>query len=72
MTDAIARTLFRLFVSRRQLLEWVTAAQAKISVRLDLRGFYRWMAAASRLRPSPPPSSSRVAAAARGRSPRRS
>ncbi|MGH7495178.1 MAG: GH36-type glycosyl hydrolase domain-containing protein [bacterium] len=41
MIDAIARTLFRLFVSRRRLLEWVTAAQAKFSDRLDLRGFYR-------------------------------
>ena len=31
MTDAIGRTLFRLFVSRRHLLEWVTAAYAKLS-----------------------------------------
>ena len=29
MTDAIGRTLFRLVVSRRNLLEWVTAAQAQ-------------------------------------------
>ena len=36
-------TLFRLFVRRRRLLEWVTAAQSKVSVRLDLRGTYRWM-----------------------------
>ncbi len=43
MADAIARTLFRLFVRRRRLLEWVTAAQSKVSVRLDLRGTYRWM-----------------------------
>ena len=35
MTDAIARTLFRLFVRRRRLLEWVTAAQAKFGARLD-------------------------------------
>ncbi|WP_411829244.1 GH36-type glycosyl hydrolase domain-containing protein [Pandoraea sputorum] len=28
--DAIARTLFRLTVSRRRLLEWVTAAQVKL------------------------------------------
>ena len=39
MSDAILRTLFRLFVSRRNLLEWVTAAQAKVSPRLDLAGF---------------------------------
>ncbi len=44
MTDAIVRTLFRLFVSHRRLLEWVTAAQAKLTTRLDLRGFYRRMA----------------------------
>ena len=28
MGDAIVRTLYRLFVSRRQLLEWRTASQA--------------------------------------------
>jgi cyclic beta-1,2-glucan synthetase len=44
MTDAVARTLFRLFVSRRMLLEWITAAQAKVGPRLDLGGFYRQMA----------------------------
>ena len=31
MTDAIGRTLFRLFVSHRHLLEWVTAAHANLS-----------------------------------------
>jgi len=46
MTDAILRTLFRLSVSHRRLLEWVTAAQAKVSPRLDLLGFYRQMASA--------------------------
>jgi cyclic beta-1,2-glucan synthetase len=44
MTDAIVRTFFRLFVRHRHLLEWLTAAQAKFSNRLDLRGYYRWMA----------------------------
>ena len=44
MTDAIGRTLFRLFVSRRHLLEWVTAAYATFSPRLGLPGFYRLMA----------------------------
>ena len=29
MTDAIVRTLCRVYVTRRKLLEWVTAAQAK-------------------------------------------
>jgi cyclic beta-1,2-glucan synthetase len=46
MGDAIARTLIRLFVTHRHLLEWVTAAQAKTGPRLDLLGFYRQMAGA--------------------------
>jgi cyclic beta-1,2-glucan synthetase len=49
MTDAIARTLFRLCVRRRRLLEWVTAAQANLGPRLDLRGFYRRMAGGAAL-----------------------
>jgi cyclic beta-1,2-glucan synthetase len=44
MSDAILRTLFRLIVSRRNLLEWTTAAQAKVTPQLDLAGFYRQMA----------------------------
>jgi len=44
MSDAILRTLYRLIVSRRNLLEWVTAAQAKVSPQLGLVGFYRQMA----------------------------
>ncbi len=44
MGDAIARTLTRLFVTRRHLLEWVPAAQATIGHRLDLLSFYRVMA----------------------------
>ncbi|MBI1848329.1 MAG: glycosyl transferase, partial [Candidatus Rokubacteria bacterium] len=43
MSDAIARTLVRVYVTRRRLLEWVTAAQAKAGLRLDLRGFCRRM-----------------------------
>ncbi|MET0681070.1 MAG: glucoamylase family protein, partial [Burkholderiales bacterium] len=43
MVDAIGRTLYRLLVSHRHLLDWVTAAQAKVSPRLDLAGFYRQM-----------------------------
>ena len=43
MTDAILRTLFRLFVRRRKLLEWVTAAQSKVSSRLSLFEMYLWM-----------------------------
>ncbi len=44
MSDAIGRTLFRLFVSHRRLLEWMTAAHATLSPRLQLAGVYRWMA----------------------------
>ena len=43
MSDAIGRTLTRLFVTRRHLLEWVPAAQATNSRQLDLLGFYRVM-----------------------------
>ena len=44
MADAIVRTLFRLFVSHRHMLEWVTSAQAKFGLPLNVRGFYRRMA----------------------------
>ncbi len=40
MSDAIGRTLYRLLVSRRRLLDWVTAGQATVSPRLELPGFY--------------------------------
>jgi cyclic beta-1,2-glucan synthetase len=43
MADAIGRTLFRLLVTHRHLLDWVTAGQAMVSPRLDLSGFYRQM-----------------------------
>ncbi|MEY2920236.1 MAG: hypothetical protein RL261_1541, partial [Pseudomonadota bacterium] len=45
MCDAIGRTLYRLFFSRRKLLEWVTA-QEQNSKRLDVAGHYRLMAGA--------------------------
>ncbi len=43
MIDAILRTLVRVYVTRRNLLEWTTAAQAQASHDLDLTGFYRRM-----------------------------
>ena len=43
MGDAILRTLWRLFVTHRHLLEWTTAAQSANSPRLDLPGFTRSM-----------------------------
>ena len=44
MGDAIVRTLFRVYGSRRRLLQWVTAAQAKSGLGLEPRVFYRRMA----------------------------
>ncbi len=41
--DAVLRTLFRLFVAKRRLLEWTTAAQAA-AVRPTLRVFLRQLA----------------------------
>ncbi len=46
MLDAIGRTLWRLLISRKKLLEWRTAAQAKSGATLELSGFYRAMIAA--------------------------
>ena len=43
MSDAIVRTLVRLFVTRRHLLEWVTAAHAKRTVDLNLLGIFARM-----------------------------
>ena len=43
MTDAIARTLFRLIVSQRNLLQWVTAAQSGLSSRLNISRAYQRM-----------------------------
>jgi cyclic beta-1,2-glucan synthetase len=46
MGDAIIRTLYRLFVSHRNMLEWIPAAQAAAGRDLNLPGFYRQMAGA--------------------------
>ncbi|MGB6603113.1 MAG: glucoamylase family protein [Steroidobacteraceae bacterium] len=43
MIDAIGRTLFRLCVSRRNLLQWVTAAQTSLRPQFDLDSAYRRM-----------------------------
>ena len=45
MADGVVRTLVRLLITRRNLLEWVTAAQAGYGVDLRLRAFFlhlRW------------------------------
>ena len=44
MSDAILRTLSRLVITRTQLLEWVTAAQAEDAYTCNLVGMYRRMA----------------------------
>ncbi len=49
MGDAIVRTLIRLGVTHRRLLEWTTAAQTSGNPPLDLRGFYRSMACGTAL-----------------------
>ncbi|WP_373559803.1 GH36-type glycosyl hydrolase domain-containing protein [Bordetella genomosp. 10] len=43
MVDAIVRTLWRLAVSRRHLLEWTTAAQSASIARSGIAGVYRMM-----------------------------
>ncbi|HVA13271.1 MAG TPA: glucoamylase family protein [Stellaceae bacterium] len=45
MVDAVARTLCRLFIRRRHLLEWVTTAQATDAAQFDRRGFALQIAA---------------------------
>ncbi len=44
MADAIGRTLFRLIFTQRRLLEWITAAQSKSSLRAGWLGLYVQMA----------------------------
>lgn len=43
--DAVTRTLYRVLVSRKFLLEWVTAAEVEKSMRNDLPGYVRRMKA---------------------------
>jgi cyclic beta-1,2-glucan synthetase len=41
--DAIGRTLLRLLVTRKRLLEWQTSSDAERTSRTDLAGFYATM-----------------------------
>jgi cyclic beta-1,2-glucan synthetase len=43
MADAIARTVYRKLVSHKQLLEWVTAAQAESASKHDRKAYLRFM-----------------------------
>lgn len=49
MLDAISRTIYRKLISRRKLLEWVTATEAERSGRHDLVAFLRFMVPAELL-----------------------
>ena len=49
MGDAIARTMARLFVTRRNLLEWTTAAASAQNPQLDFAGFAREMSGGAAL-----------------------
>ncbi|MDB5941217.1 MAG: glycosyltransferase 36 [Ramlibacter sp.] len=49
LADAVVRSLWRMAVSRRKLLEWTTAAQAQAAARHDLVSFLRQHAPASLL-----------------------
>jgi cyclic beta-1,2-glucan synthetase len=49
LLDAIVRSLWRMAVSRRKLLEWTTAAQAQASARYSLTAFLRNHGASSSL-----------------------
>jgi cyclic beta-1,2-glucan synthetase len=46
MSDAIIRTLVRLFITRSHLLEWTPAGQASIGRKPTLLAYYQWMAGA--------------------------
>ncbi len=43
MTDAIVRTIYRKLISRKKLLEWVTAAEAEQTARRDVLAFVKFM-----------------------------
>lgn len=43
MSDAILRTLFRVYFTHRKLLSWITSAQSKSDFGIILSGFYRRM-----------------------------
>jgi cyclic beta-1,2-glucan synthetase len=47
MVDAIVRTVYRIFVSRKHLLEWTTAAQIEQTSKRDFRSSWRFMRSAT-------------------------
>ncbi len=49
LADAVLRSLWRVFVSRKHLLQWTTAAQAQAAARYNLLTFFKEHAAVSLL-----------------------
>ena len=43
MADAIIRTLYRVYVSKRNLLEWTTAFEAERNLKNDIKGYIAFM-----------------------------
>jgi cyclic beta-1,2-glucan synthetase len=44
MGDAVVRTLYRLYISHKHLLEWTTAAQSQVRPQPGIAGYYAQMA----------------------------
>ena len=72
MSDAIGRTLVRLYLTRRPMLEWTTAAQSKSGLSLDITGVYRRMRGALVLAGAAGVAGGPACGPRAGRSPRRS
>jgi cyclic beta-1,2-glucan synthetase len=43
MSDAVSRSLYRMSITRRNLLEWTASAQSKAGASSKSGSFYRWM-----------------------------
>lgn len=43
MVDAVARTLFRVLITKKNMLEWVTAADMELALKNDMAGYWRRM-----------------------------
>lgn len=43
MLDAVARTIFRVLITRKNLLEWVTAADMELALKNDMVSYWRRM-----------------------------
>ncbi len=43
MINAIVKTLYRVFITKKNLLEWITAADMELALKNDLNSYYRRM-----------------------------